>query len=173
MKPIHILVFIGVIAVVVSGVFIVTLNKAPNNEQVFCTADALLCPDGSYVGRTGRECQFSACPNAETAADTTVGEIGVKETKMINGVRIAVNSVTEDSRCPSDATCIWAGRLTANVSLKSNINSETRTIFSDTPVEFDTHTISLVSATPPPKSTEKKDFSQYRLTFKVVPTSGN
>ena len=29
-----------------------------------CTAEARMCPDGSYVGRTGPNCEFSPCPNA-------------------------------------------------------------------------------------------------------------
>jgi PKD repeat protein len=32
---------------------------------VACTADAQLCPDGSYVGRTGANCQF-VCPTTNT-----------------------------------------------------------------------------------------------------------
>ena|SRR3989344_5548571 len=30
-------------------------------EQVFCPMDAMQCPDGSYVGRTGPNCIF-VCP---------------------------------------------------------------------------------------------------------------
>lgn len=33
-------------------------------EQVFCTMEAKLCPDGSYVGRTGPKCEFTACPGS-------------------------------------------------------------------------------------------------------------
>jgi hypothetical protein len=29
---------------------------------VACTMDAKECPDGSYVGRTGPNCEFSPCP---------------------------------------------------------------------------------------------------------------
>ena len=32
------------------------------DETVVCTMDAKLCPDGSYVGRTGPNCEFAACP---------------------------------------------------------------------------------------------------------------
>ncbi len=32
-------------------------------EPVFCTMDAKQCPDGSYVGRTGPNCQFAPCPS--------------------------------------------------------------------------------------------------------------
>lgn len=31
-------------------------------EPVACTMEAKLCPDGSYVGRTGPKCEFAPCP---------------------------------------------------------------------------------------------------------------
>lgn len=40
-------------------------NKAtptPPAETVMCTQEAKQCPDGSYVGRTGPKCEFTACP---------------------------------------------------------------------------------------------------------------
>lgn len=57
------------------------LNK--NSEdigQIFCTADAKLCPDGSYVGRTGPKCEFAVCPNENTdlwkiSADDSTGAV--------------------------------------------------------------------------------------------------
>jgi hypothetical protein len=33
-------------------------------EGVFCTQEAKLCPDGSYVSRTGPKCEFTPCPQA-------------------------------------------------------------------------------------------------------------
>lgn len=35
-------------------------NLAPT--PIVCTQEAKLCPDGSYVGRTGLNCEFAACP---------------------------------------------------------------------------------------------------------------
>lgn len=35
-------------------------------EPVACTMDAKMCPDGSYVGRTGPKCEFAACPPGAT-----------------------------------------------------------------------------------------------------------
>lgn len=31
-------------------------------EPVACTLEAKLCPDGSFVGRTGPTCTFEPCP---------------------------------------------------------------------------------------------------------------
>lgn len=37
----------------------------PNPPGVVCTDDAMECPDGSYVGRTGPNCEFVQCPVAK------------------------------------------------------------------------------------------------------------
>jgi len=37
------------------------------NKNIACPMDAKLCPDGSYVSRTGPNCEFAACPTDETA----------------------------------------------------------------------------------------------------------
>jgi hypothetical protein len=44
-------------------------------EEVFCTMDAKMCPDGSYVGRTGPKCEFAPCPSAsiQTYSNDTYG----------------------------------------------------------------------------------------------------
>lgn len=40
------------------------LPRTPG-EPVFCTQEAMLCPDGSYVGRTGPNCDFAPCPEVQ------------------------------------------------------------------------------------------------------------
>jgi putative hemolysin len=63
------------IAVIITGIFYFFIQKedsffAPvgsikpveNNPQA-CTEEAKICPDGSAVGRTGKNCEFATCPN--------------------------------------------------------------------------------------------------------------
>jgi hypothetical protein len=38
------------------------LNKGDVSDQIVCTMDAKMCPDGSAVGRTGPKCEFAPCP---------------------------------------------------------------------------------------------------------------
>jgi len=38
-------------------------NK-PVQQNVACTQEAMVCPDGSSVGRTGPNCEFAKCPEA-------------------------------------------------------------------------------------------------------------
>ncbi len=62
-----------VIVIFILGGLFYIYNPEPveigNNEEenVVCTMDALLCPDGSYVGRVPPDCQFEACPIPDDA----------------------------------------------------------------------------------------------------------
>lgn len=38
-------------------------TSTPVGGQVACMEEAILCPDGSYVGRSGPNCDFETCPN--------------------------------------------------------------------------------------------------------------
>lgn len=42
--------------------FLFWQNKNFNNQSVFCTKEAKICPDGSAVGREGPNCEFAPCP---------------------------------------------------------------------------------------------------------------
>jgi hypothetical protein len=35
--------------------------------RVACTQEAMICPDGSAVGRTGPKCEFAPCPSYSTS----------------------------------------------------------------------------------------------------------
>lgn len=40
----------------------VEVSPLPDEDVVFCTQDALECPDGTFVGRVGPKCEFAPCP---------------------------------------------------------------------------------------------------------------
>jgi hypothetical protein len=153
------------ILVVLVGVFIVAVKSdppVPGSDDIACTLEARQCPDGSYVGRSGPNCEFAPCPNPVNS-----GEVKVGETKVINGVNITFNKVVEDSRCPSDVQCIQAGRLVANVTLKSDTDTETFNMILGTSKAFDSYTVRFVDALPAPVSTVPQASRNYRLVFEV------
>ena len=57
--------FAIIIVVALAVVLVAVLNFTGNNglPGKACTEEAKLCPDGSAVGRTGPNCEFSACPD--------------------------------------------------------------------------------------------------------------
>lgn len=98
-----------------------------------------------------------------------VGRVEVGKTVFINGVRITLNRVVQDSRCPIDVQCIQAGAITANVTFWSDTDSETRNMASDeVPLAFDSYRISIINIAPPRMSGREVDPKSYVLTFKVT-----
>lgn len=63
----------AVVLVLVAGLWIGSTNiaRAPGEGQA-CTMEAKLCPDGSYVGRTGPNCEFAECPTYNSGVRGTV-----------------------------------------------------------------------------------------------------
>src|SRR5690606_15766262 len=61
-----------VIAVIVARY----INERNNPQQVACTQEAMICPDGTAVGRTGPRCEFAPCPTpASTDQNLPNGEV--------------------------------------------------------------------------------------------------
>jgi len=67
-------------AVIAMGLYLIYDNSLFVREQekseVFCTQDVKICPDGSFIGRTGPNCEFTSCPIIEApVVKTPVVEI--------------------------------------------------------------------------------------------------
>ena len=77
----------------------------------------------------------------------------------------------EDSRCPSDVTCIWQGTVTAKINLEKgtqdlgvyNISLDR----GENEKTFDVYYIKLTNAEPYPISTEPLELADYTLTFVI------
>src|SRR5690242_5084148 len=70
----------------------------PNpNQPVACTMDAKMCPDGSYVGRVGPNCEFAMCPaGTTTTPGTKTFEAHLNQSFGIGGANIVPKEVVED-----------------------------------------------------------------------------
>ncbi len=73
------------------SVFIFKFKKEP--APIACTQEAKLCPDGSYVGRTGPNCEFTKCPDVIPS-----GNSGIRGTVML-GPTCPVERIPPDPRC--------------------------------------------------------------------------
>ncbi len=68
------LIVIVALLIIVGGVYAYRATTAPSNGNtatVACTMEARLCPDGTYVGRVGPNCEFAACPSSTVIGSTT------------------------------------------------------------------------------------------------------
>lgn len=68
---------IFIFLIIVSGIIGYYIGKNSSSEtndfklpysptKAVCTMEARICPDGTAVGRTGANCEFSPCPEIET-----------------------------------------------------------------------------------------------------------
>ncbi len=67
-------VIIAIIFLVAVGGYFAFGPKLNKRNSVACTQEAKICPDGSSVGRSGPNCEFTACPGA---ASSTVSQTDV------------------------------------------------------------------------------------------------
>jgi hypothetical protein len=65
---------VGIIVIVVMAVLgtagYFAYKQFSKPKQVACTMEAKVCPDGSFVGRVGPNCEFAECPKIQ---DETAG----------------------------------------------------------------------------------------------------
>lgn len=172
MKKYLILTVLVVIALVLAVWLGTTPAVAPPFEQA-CTLEAKLCPDGSAVGRSGPNCAFAACPEpvaTSTPPSTTHSSIStpiaIGTSATIRGTTIGVLELVEDSRCPVDVQCVWAG----TVRVRTSIDALSRDfIFTQgQPQVVGGRTITLLSVTPTQKRSQQTvPLGDYRFVFTV------
>jgi len=89
------------------------------------------------------------------------------------GLQIKFAHLTEDSRCPSDVTCVWQGQVKILVNINKNdqdLGNFTLISGSDKKLAvqtFSNYYIELIKVDPYPISTIKKQLSDYVVTLKL------
>jgi hypothetical protein len=161
-------IFLIVAALLVGGYFFFT-DKNSADITVACTAEAKQCPDGTYVGRTGPQCEFAACPGTSTnpAQPIPTAAIHIGSAFSVPGVTITPLAVTADSRCATDVQCIQAGTVTikADVSVQGTKSTEEFTL--GKPATVGTAVITLTAVTPAKVSTHTISSEEYAFVFSV------
>lgn len=152
------------------GIFSVTDSVVKENAEdgpYECYGDAMMCPDGSAVGRSGPKCEFTACPPANATSSRTTTYLGGTVTAL--NVSVTPKEIVSDSRCPSDVTCIWAGTVEVRTVLATMVGHGEHVLKLDEPRVFGDHLVTLVDVTPAKKLDAIPD-SSYRFTFTIEKT---
>ncbi len=170
-KIILILGIVVIVTLIIIGVnFAINLSKP--DIQVACTEEAKICLDGSAVGRSGPRCEFSECPQSQVTSkpESATGDIvlSVGQSKKVGTLSLTLDSIAEDSRCPSDVQCIWAGRVAVKLSFSNDTKSESVNLsLNQDPYLFENYSIKVVSVEPAPKSDKDISAGEYRVTISV------
>lgn len=94
----------------------------------------------------------TALPGCATIQPDAAGiaRAGIGETAYVNGPRVTPLALMEDSRCPMNARCVWAGQVRLTVRIDTGSGYVTREITSNKPVPVADGSLELVEVTPNP-----------------------
>lgn len=110
--------------------------------------------------------------NAQTSKTyTAVLKVGKQKTVTPDKIKIQFLSLVEDSRCPTDAQCVWAGNAKIKVKISNRRDSQIVEMNTTTGgplgASFDGYAINLTSLTPKPKSNIRISKNGYTATFEI------
>ncbi len=90
-----------IVLIIIAGALWWQVGPKPENSgpPVVCAMDAKLCPDGSYVARSGPTCEFAACPGAGLSC--------LKDSDCPSAKYLCQETQGSGTACPSsDPTCV-------------------------------------------------------------------
>ena len=160
---------VGVVAIAIALWLVFSgVSEAPqivDTGPQACNADAMICPDGSAVGRMGPKCEFAACPTPTATSVTLTTSLGQK----VSGLNVSITplEIVSDSRCPKDVQCIWAGTVELKTKIESGLGASTMTLTLGTPVTTEAETITLKDVAPAKSAGITIPSSSYRFEFEV------
>jgi hypothetical protein len=90
---------------------------------------------------------------------------GLGEVSYTNGLNVRPLQVLEDSRCPMNARCVWAGRLIVRSEVTGGSWRRTLDLELGEPQQVGDGALTLVSAVPDKMAGAETDPRAYRFTF--------
>ena len=99
-------------------------------------------------------------PPAEAGPTAGLGQIAAG-----NGLKIRPIEVIEDSRCPAEVNCVWAGRLKVRARMNGPGWTQIRDFELGVPQAVDQYRVTLIAAEPPKQAGAEIDPRVYRFTF--------
>ncbi|HEY4488484.1 MAG TPA: hypothetical protein VJB97_03120 [Candidatus Paceibacterota bacterium] len=173
MKTSALVAILVIFALITGGGYFLTSSST--EESLICTADAKMCPDGSFVSRIGPNCEFAECSaESNSPGENTDTRNGVVlETRVNQGasgldVKVIPIEVIEDSRCPIGVQCVWAGTVKVRVQLISGMGTSEQVFELNAPITTESEIVELIAVEPTPYAGVEISQSEYRFTFKVT-----
>ncbi len=141
------------------------IGETGDDEIFECDGDARICSDGSTVGRTGPDCEFTACPLPDATSGEVTTYLGGTATAL--SVSVSPKEIVSDSRCPIGVTCIWAGTVEVRTVLATAVSHGEHTMKLNEAQVFGEYNVTLTEVTPP-KTEAAIPSSSYRFTYEIT-----
>lgn len=123
-------------------------------------------------------CCLVACGSPSPASNSPVtleldveGTLAAGATASVKGTDLQVTfvGVTEDSRCPTDTTCVWAGEVNVKLSMRLGQQAPVASdVLEGRATLIEPYRLTVTRVLPEPVSTKKIQPSEYRINLIVV-----
>ena len=115
---------------------------------------------------------FNGFVSAKTQT-TVETKVLINKQKIVTKDKVAIKfvSLIEDSRCPTDTSCIWAGNAKIKVQISKGKSAQTFELNSNLEpqtVEFAGYDIKLINLDPKPASNIRINRNGYTATFSIT-----
>lgn len=109
---------------------------------------------------------LAACLEPPATPTPSTVAVGLHRWSRLAGKRLRAEKVVEDSRCPMNARCVWAGRATVRVTLNDGRRPRTANVTLGESIPFAGGQLALVSVSPEKMAgAQPKRPAPYRFTF--------
>ena len=106
---------------------------------------------------------LAACATAPPAIDNPTAALG--QVAYANGLKVRPLNVIEDSRCPINAVCVWAGRIVVRTEIRGGSWRQIRNLELGKSQPIADGALTLIEVVPARVAGAKTDPRAYRFTF--------
>jgi hypothetical protein len=106
---------------------------------------------------------LAGCATVPPASAGPTARLG--ELAFTNGLTVRPLQVIEDSRCPINVACVWAGRLVVRSEVSGGRWRQTRDLEMGKPQQIADGALTLIDAQPSKQAGAEADPRSYRFTF--------
>jgi hypothetical protein len=109
-----------------------------------------------------------APPSVEQAPEVTWAKIGQKVS--VSGPKVTPLTIVEDSRCPTNLQCVWAGRVRLSVRVDLGSSSQVRELTQGVPTQVADGTLELTDVQPGKPAGDQPTIApqDYRFGFRFM-----
>lgn len=108
---------------------------------------------------------FTGCASTSASPQGIDGPVKLGQVAFVDGPRVRPDQVIEDSRCPIDVVCVWAGRVVLRATVFGGSWSKTVDLTLGTPVPVADGMLTLVAVEPARRRNDRTGPQHLRFTF--------
>ena len=111
----------------------------------------------------------AALASCATPAPVATGSptAGFNQVAVVEHLRVTPRQLLEDSRCPADVQCVWAGTVRLRVEVAGRSGARMADLALGTPATVDGALLALASVAPEKRAADPVVPAAYRFTFAI------